>query len=177
MVALIVAPGQYVRPRMLFVFGLRTKGLSAPKLGCSPVWVFEGGLFGSQSDVGSHEPRDGPPSALVHRCGNDWNRRILVVVHLRAKVGLPRRLRSLGPGGGNASKYPICVIRRPPHVRLRWREAGRSGVVRKSRLRIGEESGNGSYENAANPRQRHNDANLNKFSHRRFGRSDRQGNI
>jgi hypothetical protein len=36
MVALIVAPGQYVRPRMFFVYGLRTKGLSAPKLRCLP---------------------------------------------------------------------------------------------------------------------------------------------
>src|SRR5262245_50722409 len=63
----------------VFVFGLRTKGLSAPKLGCFPSLGIRGRAFWIATRCRIPRARDGPPSALVHRCGNDWIRRDLAV--------------------------------------------------------------------------------------------------
>src|SRR5262245_50125665 len=86
MLAMIVAPGQYVRPRMLFVFELRTKGLSTPKLRCYPSLDIREGLWiVTRCGISVPQAKDGPPSALVHRCY--WIRRFLAI---DAPLGIDR---------------------------------------------------------------------------------------
>src|SRR5215472_14323080 len=77
MLGMTVAPGQYVRPRMLFLYlDCGPRAYPPRSSGVSPSGYSRAGLWiPTRCGISVPQANDGSPSAPVHRC--DWVRRFL----------------------------------------------------------------------------------------------------